>query len=346
MNAPYRISGIGLIAPGIGSLEQLRTAALLRTPGSAPKRVDAVPPPEGMTPREQRRMANLTKLALYAADSCRKMDPFSGEKNGLYVGLTHGATGFLREFHGFLFDYGPEMCSPNAFSNGVSNAPLAAVSKVMNIRGGGFTLVDFENCGLKALATAAIDLDLGNYESCCVGAAEEYSELVEEVYLENGLYRGGGEAVSLPLPGGTGFGVSEGSVFLSMRSTAACSGGCGYRPVEEPSELESIADVIISAAGAGPNDAAELEHLKMLRSGGHGVKGVLFPKAFLGETFGASTLFALAAGFDMIVNNAEYPQLPAHPELGAMPDRISGVQAVLISGVDRTGEFVSALLTR
>jgi hypothetical protein len=346
MSASYRIGGIGLIAPEIDSLEQLRAAACIRTPGGAPKRVDSVPPPEGMTPREQRRMAHLTKLALCAADRCGKMDPFTEERTGLYVGVTHGPTGFLKEFHGYLFDYGPEMCSPNAFSNGLSNAPLGAVSHVMNIRGGGFTLVDFENCGLRALAIAAIDLDLGIYDGCCVGAVEEYSELVEQVYGEKGLYRGHDKVSSLPSPATTGFGVSEGSVFISLKSGTASSGGCGYQPVDDPLRLAIKADIIISAAVAAPNDARELEHLIALRSKGHGAKGVLFPKAFLGETFGASTLFALAAGYDIIVNHAEYPQLPVHPELGAMPCGISGVTTVLVSGCDRDGASISALLTR
>ena len=140
--------------------------------------------------------------------------------------------------------------------------------------------------------------------------------------------------------------MSEGSVFLSLKSAAATSGGCGYQPVDELHELKCSADVIISAAGATSMDSFEVDHLKNLRSNGHGSKGILFPKAFLGETFGVSTFFALAAGFDMIVNHAEYPQMPVHPDIVMLPAAISGVATVLVSGADRTGAFTSALLTR
>jgi hypothetical protein len=345
MKAPYRITGIGLIAPGITTLEQFRTVAAIRTPGSVPKRVDTIPPPEGMTPREQRRMAHLTKLALFAVDKCRIMAPFTEEKTAIYVGLTHGATEFLKKFHDYLFDYGPEMSSPNAFSNGVSNAPLSAVSKVMNIRGGGFTLVDYENCGLKALETAVVDLETETYESCCIGAVEEYSELVERVYNEKGVYLGKNVSSILPDPEGSGIPLSEGSVFVNMKKAAFSSDGCGYQPVGNPEEVGMKADVIVSAAANIPNDRMELDHLKRLQNAGHGSKGILFPKAFLGETFGASTLFALAAGFDMIVNSGEYPQIQVHSELGKMPESIKEASTVLISGCDRTGAFTSALLS-
>jgi hypothetical protein len=309
--------GLGVITPRGAGLEALRASAMPLD--SISKETADIAPPEGMTAREQRRQARLTRLALYAADQAARQAGARGQNAGIYMGLTHGTATFLKEFHDYLFDYGPEMASPNAFSNGVTNAPLGAISMHQKLTQGGATLVDIETCGLTVLNHAATKVLDGTHDLCYAGAAEEYSPLVEEVYLKLGWYHGG-VPPHLPCalePGsGYGFGVSEGSVVcvLGPESRNANS-GLRYTPVDALDALPARPDLVLSCAGGGPSDMFELESLEALAASIGSPVPVLFSKPLVGETFAVGPMLSMAIAWDILTGRVAYPSYPLHPSL-------------------------------
>ncbi|MBD3242789.1 MAG: hypothetical protein GF331_19510, partial [Chitinivibrionales bacterium] len=194
---PVAIHGIGVVGPSVCAPEELAAASV--SDAAIAKETTRLPPPEGMTARDMRRLARLTRLALYAADRAAIQANLGERQSGIYVGLTHGTADYLREFHDYLFDYGPEMASPNAFSNGVTNAPLGSISLHRTLTDGGVTLVGMETGGMEALHHAAAKLHDHTHDVCIAGATEEYSPIVESVYHRVGWYRGDRPA-TLPCP--------------------------------------------------------------------------------------------------------------------------------------------------
>jgi len=296
-------------------------------------------------------MARLTRFALFAAEeACRNAGAAHRGDCGLVVGLTHGTTSFLQEFHDYLFDYGPQMASPSAFSNGVTNAPLGAVSKLCGLTAGGATLVGCESCGMQVLHHAACAIADGDFGWCCAGAAEEYSQLVADVYARLGWF--GGE-----LPGclpcsrpGTAFPQSEGSVFLVLsRAQEAPARGCYFSPIGSIEELEGDVDVIISGAGGGPQDSFERQALAAALSRQDKAPLVLFPKCFFGETFAVGALLSGAMAWDILVNGTAYPAFPLEnalaPQAGSRTD-FSAVRSVLVISAGRTGDVLAGVFNR
>jgi len=345
------ILGLGLITPGAPSLAALSAACA--SPGAAPKETKSVPPPEGMSARDQRRLARLTRLALLAADNAAAQAGVRGRQAGIYIGLTHGTATFLKEFHDFLFDYGPEMASPNAFSNGVTNAPLGAISLHQKLTEGGATLVGIESCGLEVLCHAAAKVLDGTHELCYAGATEEYSPIVEDVYRRVGWYRGR-LPDALPWPfaegSGLGLGVSEGSVVCVVgRPSAVSAPRCLFTPVDDLDSLETPPDLVVCGAGGGPQDAHELKALQGLLPRFRRPVPLLFSKPFFGETFAVGSLLSLAMAWDVLVNRARYPSYPAHESLR---DRVAGaydpgaVSTALVMAADREGSVAAGLLSR
>lgn len=351
LRASVKLSGIGLITPALRQVSKLAQVCT-RAPLSPGTRVEQVPPPAEITARKLRREAHLSRLALYAAHQALAA---AGEELNLSIvmGLTHGSTSCFTEFHDLLLDYGPEMASPNAFSGGVTTAPLGAVSQHLGVRGGGVTVVGYENCGLDALIQAAHAILDRRVPACLVGAAEEYSPLVQQVYARQGWFSGEPpEALPAVLDAGasppTGFGASEGSVFFvaAQQDLSERAPGCLFYPVEEPERFDGQADLIISGAGGGPQDAAELRALEHVLHHQRRPPPVLFSKCFFGETFAVGPLLSAALAWDILQNGSAYPLYPLHPNLLQHRSEQSWpteVRRVLVLAGSRSGEVSASL---
>lgn len=343
------IRGMGVITPLVQGLDKL--AGACRGGSPTPAETAVVPPPEGMTARDQRRLARLTRLALYAADCAAEQAGVRGQDAGIYVGLTHGTATYLKEFHDYLFDYGPEMASPNAFSNGVTNAPLGATSLHQKLTQGGATMVGIETGGLEVMHHAASKIVDGTHLLCYVGATEEYADIVAGVYHAIGWY-GGDLPPVLPCPWQegttTGVGLSEGSAFCVI---APDGPGVRFTPVDDLTELETPVDLIVSGAGGGPQDVHELQALKALLSRQNSLTPVIFPKAAFGETFALGSLLNVAVAYDTVTNHSAYPLYRTHETIADMtaseydPSTVKRVAVVagsreglVLGGVLETGD--------
>jgi 3-oxoacyl-(acyl-carrier-protein) synthase len=349
MDQSVSILGLGLITPAVNDIAAL--AAACRGETVAPRQVASVPPPSGMSLRDQRRQAHLTRLALYAADRATDMAGCRGANGGIYVGLTHSTSAYLKEFLDYLYDYGPDMASPNAFSNGLANAPLGAVSLHHKLTQGGATMVGIESCGMEVLCHAASKVLDATHEICWAGATEEYSDLVDAVYRRVGWY-GGERPPHLPAPGtaerSEGFGVSEGSVFFVL-GPAREDSACLFTPVDDAAAFEGAVDLVVSGAGGGPHDGRELAALQELLPRLGGKVPLVFTKPFFGETFAVGPLLSAAVAWDILANAAAYPLYPVNPALGGLT--LAGydpgaVQRVLVVAASRDGQAACGLLSR
>lgn len=354
------ITGIGIITPAIYDISDIDSYCK-SVPDTLPKKVGKIPPPSEMNARELRRMAPLTKLALYATDKLFRESTINRDSCGLYIGLTHGTTSLLKEFHDYLFDYGPSMVSPNAFSNGVTNAPLGAVSKYNGLTQGGGTLVGYENCGLLTLNQAAFSIVNGIYECCCAGAAEEYSQLVEEAYKKIEWYDDNVEKPEyLPYPQNNSashrkaLNLSEAGVFFNLTKPEnvpdkSDNNYCFYCPIDDLDSFNEEVDIIISGAGAGPQDEYELKALSLILPRLDLPTGILFSKPFFGETFAPGSLLSSAIAWDILINKKNFPSFPLHAQLKEGTANISeiiDIKRILVIAASRDGEVTAGLFSK
>ncbi len=356
-NTTVALTGIGIIIPGVDSISDL-SSYCSKSDNSFCKQVEKVPPPEKMNRRELRRTAHLTKLALYAADEATSEANLNKQNGSLYVGLTHGTTSLLKEFHDLQFDFGPDMVSPNAFSNGVTNAPLGAISKLLGLTNGGCTLVGYEHCGMEILHFAASAITNNTVDFCLAGAAEEYSSIVEDTYKQLNLYQEQSIPDKLPYPvinnsESKGFPLSEGSVFFSVCSKeyaakTSVTPYCFFTPVSDINIFSKEVDIIISGAGGGPQDTYELEALSCILTRQNTPTGLLFSKNFFGETFAVSPLLSSSIAWDILVNKKAYSAYPVNDSLADKTHTVtdfSSVNSILVIAGSRDGEVSGGVFT-
>ncbi len=354
-NSTAAIIGMGIITPEIHEMADLpRACSSLNC--TIKQNVEQIPTPQGMNIRSLRRTARLTHLALYAADKAAQHAGVKGQNGSLYVGLTHGSTSLLQEFHDYLFKYGPRMASPNAFSNGVTNAPLGAISKQLGLTHGGGTLVGYETCGMDILHFAAEALDHGISQLCIAGAAEEFSPFIADTYAQCNRYNGVSPP-HLPQPlsankADTGFLLSEAGIFFVLSSIEYAeqlnrTDFCLFTPVDSLNDGLQEIDIIISGAGGGPQDVFELKALSTFLSRRKKPAGILFSKCFFGETAAAGPLLSSAMAWDILINKTVYPAFPVHPSLKQYTTAITDVTdigKVLVISASRDGDISAGVL--
>jgi hypothetical protein len=350
MKNAVAITGIGLILPSGTDLAALQRPAPMGANGV--RSVAAVPAIEGVAKNDMRRMSNLTKFSLYAARAAMSAAALDAKGTGLFVGITHGSTTHMQEFHDYLFDYGPEMASPNSFSNGVTNAPLSSVSALCRLTDGGTTIIGYENNGLEVLTQCAQSISDGDYNACLAGSSEEYSSLVHEAYKTCG-WLNESPPPFLPWPQdrgpSCGFGVSEGSTFVSLAPVAgAAQRGprCWYAPVLFEN-YDGSADIVVSGAGAGPQDVYELGILAEVAKSNNGKKpALMFTRPLFGETFSLSSMLSVLVACDILVNGAQYPPFPINPALGDLyvPQQAEHARSALVVAAGRNGQISAGLV--
>ncbi|MGD9200524.1 MAG: hypothetical protein PVI26_03095 [Chitinispirillia bacterium] len=310
-----KVQSMGIIMPGISSCKDIgiycNTGKLTNF-----SKVKYLPVISGISKRDAGRMAHITNLALNAAEeafSNLNQPPHNG---AIFIGLTHGSTSLLCEFHDYLFDFGPDMASPNAFSNGVTNAPFGALSKYLNLTQGGSTFVGYENCGMEVLNYAAFSLQNNIYSFCLAGAAEEYSPLIEEVYLQCSRFENIKKEQAIPqsirnlLIEKRRY-YTEGSVFLALSSEhtqyeTENNRICYYKPVENIHKINIDVDLIISGMYGRSQDTAEFDIIKALSDRQNIKPDLLFSKLLFGESFAVGALISSSLAWDILVNSSTY----------------------------------------
>ncbi len=215
------ITGIGIVSPaGIG-MEGFACAIAAPPRPEAGFRVPAFDLEEYVgNPPSFRRVANATKFTLAAismalSDAGLDRDRGRNGREGLLVGVTHGAIDFSTRFHQGLLLEGPQGASPLHFSESVLNAPAGNAAIAFGFRGPVHTLIGEETVGGKAIGMALSLLRSGELDRCIVAGAEEWADIVVNAYGRVDRARGmGGHGSGPPVP------LGEGAAALVLETAA------------------------------------------------------------------------------------------------------------------------------
>lgn len=180
-------------------------------------------------PPSFRRVADATKFTLAAismalSDAGLDRDRCRSGREGLLVGVTHGAIDFSTRFHQGLLLEGPQGASPLHFTESVLNAPAGNAAIAFGIRGPVHTLIGEETVGGNVIGMALSLLRSGELDRCIVAGAEEWVDIVVNAYDRVDRARGMGRRGSgppAPLGEGAAALVLETASVDSRRSTAS-----------------------------------------------------------------------------------------------------------------------------
>jgi 3-oxoacyl-[acyl-carrier-protein] synthase II len=228
------ITGIGVVFPGLIGNEafvnhlQSATAPLERDTGAVSEDDIA----RLLNARRVRRMSDYVKLSLAAATLCLRHAgvgdvPTFAQTCSAVLGTTHGSTNYCESYYGQIVKEGIAAANPMLFAEGVPNAAAAHLSLMLSLKGACQTIIGSRTSGLDAMRIAAARIASGEWDRALVGAAEEYSPVVNEAYRVQGLY------------GAEGFINGAGAVTFLLESTDSM----------QPRGAKAIARVT-SAAGA------------------------------------------------------------------------------------------------
>ncbi len=296
------ITGVGLVLPGAIGFRQLPNLQHLPRSG----RQDTGTIPEAayehlFSTRRSRRLSEYSKLSLAAAtEACAhaglELTSASPSDCCCLLGTTHGSTNYCEEYYATIVREGMAAANPVLFAEGVPNAAAAHVSMALGLQGGCQTLIGTRCAGLQALGLAALRISQGCWTRAIVGAAEEYSAMVNAAYASCGLYG----------PQGFSTGACAVAFVVESRSAAEARGApilatIASEPVWveglEPGGVERLWETLGMPAGACvalspvPSDQQALGTLQ-----GHHSRSLKNASDMLPELFSVGPLAALALG--------------------------------------------------
>lgn len=216
------ISGVGTLFPGLIGNEAL-VERLSR--GGDPVRGDtgAIADEEIVSllnARRVRRMSEYVKLTLAATmlslrdADVRDVASFA-ETCGAVLGTAHASTNYCEQYYGQIVREGIAAANPMLFAEGVPNGAAAHLSLMLSLKGPCQTVIGSRTAGLDALRLAAARIASGEWERAIVGAADEFSPVVNAAYGKWRLHGAGG-FVS---------GAGAVSLVLESRSSVESRGG-------------------------------------------------------------------------------------------------------------------------
>ena len=246
------VTGVGVVVPrGVGNSQFLE---LLSSPGRQDLGADTGPLPESeyahlLNTRRARRMSEYVKLSLAAAtaacDDAGAGQPAFLENCSAILGTTHGASPFCEAFYSQIVREGMSAANPVLFAEGVPNVAGAHLTMTFGIKGGCQTIIGTRCAGLDALRLATLRIRQGRWKRALVGAAEEYSPVVNRAYQACGLY--GGDTNRYP----NRFVTGSGAVMLMLESRdSALERGARVRGVVEAGAWSADADKAAKGADA------------------------------------------------------------------------------------------------
>ena len=296
------ITGIGLVLPtGIG-IEAL-SRPMNRDAG------DTGPISEEfylhlLNARRVRRMSEYVKLSLAATVLALRHAgvEWPGEFTdgcSVLLGSTHGGTQYCYDYYRQIVDGGWIAANPMLFAEGVPNAAAAHLSLMLSLKGACQTVIGSRTAGLDALRLASLRVATGEWDQAIVGAAEEYSTVVNEGYRQCGLYGGsnlssgfatGSGAVTLLLESRESVRKRGGTVF--GRVTATGSRRLGEQPVES---IANLLDAIGPGPVIGSGNGTWVDRAEAAAARRAGDRAMLRPVENLPELFSVGPLAQAAA---------------------------------------------------
>jgi 3-oxoacyl-[acyl-carrier-protein] synthase II len=303
------ISGVGVVVPGgAGNNAFLQ---LLKTQGSDVQTRSSTVMQEELEPlvsaRRTRRMSEFAKLAVAAtAEALREAgidDPtLFCEEAAAILATMHGPTAFCESFYRQIIKEGPAAANPSLFAEGVPNVASAHLSTSFGIKGFCQTLIGSRITGLDALSLAAARIRSGEWKRAIVGAAEEHTPLVQQVY----------ERLIPPAPGAGKLRASSCAVTLLLESEECLAARSGlphafvdgvvarHFPVEHPARIRrSLRHAAKYVRGADAHvctmNGTWIDRLERMVLPADRRTAASSPYRIAGEAFAAAPLLGLAA---------------------------------------------------
>jgi 3-oxoacyl-[acyl-carrier-protein] synthase II len=209
------ITGIGVVLPNLIGRQALgarQTQRITADTGSVAE--ESILP--HLNARRVRRMSDYVKLTLAATalatrDAGVEANAEFLESCSVILGSTHGAANYCHSYYKQIVEQGIAAANPMLFAEGVPNAAAAHLSLMLGLKGACQTVIGSRTAGLDALRLASTRIASGQWSHAIVGAAEEYSDIINQAYRHCGLYRGNENRES-------GFVVGAGAVTLVLES--------------------------------------------------------------------------------------------------------------------------------
>ena len=184
------ITGIGVAFPGaVGNEafhERLLDTAHGQPSGGGIADAEIV---DLLNARRVRRMSEYVKASLAAAVLCLRdsgvgdVSAFA-ENCAAILGTTHGSTGYCESYYRQIVTEGIAAANPILFAEGVPNSASAHLSLMLSLKGPCQTIIGSRTAGLDALRLAAARIRTGEWQRAIVGAAEEYSTVIQAAYRD------------------------------------------------------------------------------------------------------------------------------------------------------------------
>ena len=215
------ITAVGVVFPGAVGNDAFRQRCmngvpLIQDAGSVAD-ADLV---QFLSARRVRRMSEYVKLSLAATVLCLRDAGIEDvntlpEPSAALLGTTHGSTNYCEVYYRQIVEEGIAAANPMLFAEGVPNAAAAHLSLMLSLKGPCQSVIGSRTAGLDALRLAAARIATGQWHRTIVGAAEEYSPVVNAAYRRWGLH------------GPSGFAAGAGAVtfLLESRSALEARGG-------------------------------------------------------------------------------------------------------------------------
>ncbi|MFN2475557.1 MAG: beta-ketoacyl synthase N-terminal-like domain-containing protein [Chthoniobacterales bacterium] len=257
-----------------------------------------------------RRSSAISRFAVVAGLAALKdagvtLDPETAERTALIFAISNGGVIYTKRFYHDVVESGAQAASPLLFPETVFNAPASHLAAILGITGASYTLVGDGAVGVLALKMAEDLMENPMLDRCLVVGAEEADWLLCDAYHRWRLLRD--EPPIEPFSAKPrGMILSEGAGAVLLDRTGATrivkiDAGCNFEHQRDAAKCVNTVfanlsasddDIVVASANGTFVDAAE----KAAISRNCANAPVSTPKAALGESVGASTLWQLICG--------------------------------------------------
>jgi 3-oxoacyl-(acyl-carrier-protein) synthase len=275
-----------------------------------------------------RRSSAISRFAVVAGlaaldDAQLKLDAATAERTAIIFAVSNGGVIYTKRFYHDVVETGAQAASPLLFPETVFNAPASHLAAILGITGASYTLVGDGAVGLLALKMAEDLMQNPAIDRCLVVGAEEADWLLCDAYDRWHLLRDHAPAEPFRSEArGTILSEGAGAVLVDRSGSIAIEqidAGCNFRKQREAAAcldrvLERLhaagEDIIVASANGTFIDAAEAAAIHHHCADA----SVYSPKAALGESVGASTLWQVICAAQTLRTGALPPMSNAPEE--------------------------------
>ena len=293
------VNGEGAVAETVASSLGERTFPVFRVPASALADAPAHP--------RLRRSSSISRFAATAGLAALKdagvtSNSETAERTAVIFAISNGGVIYTKRFYHDVVESGAQSASPLLFPETVFNAPASHLAAILGITGASYTLVGDGAVGVLALKMAEDLMANPMLDRCLVVGAEETDWLLCDAYHRWRLLSDAPPIEPFAAkPRGTILSEGAGAVLIDRTGATRIEkidAGCNFEHQRDAAKCVDLVfanlgatecNAVIASANGTFIDRAESDAIAHHCAGA----GIYAPKAALGESVGASTLWQL-----------------------------------------------------